>query len=190
MSEVAEIAHSATEQRLHACREVAGVEDRADQVQRQPSLPGSQDGQVGALLGHDPARPQDGPPTWPRPPPGQIDTIADNPDLRYRVPPGQRGVSAHRGEDHRARTRLDGRLQPGRGRRVQGADHPDPQQARHRNGQVVQAVVVDHVEGSPALFGDVDHQLQVGMVLLEPPLGWHADIGACVGADPRLAATM
>ena len=113
--------------------------------------------------------PQAGPPPGPGLPSGQVDTIADDPDLRYQVPPGARGVPAHRGEDHRARARLDRGLQPGRRRRVQRADHPDRQQARHRDGQVVQAVVVDHVEGGPALFGEVEHQLQVGVVLLEPP---------------------
>jgi hypothetical protein len=70
---------------------------------------------------------------------------------------------------------------------VQRREHRRVEGGGHRDRQVVQAVVVDDVERAAQLAGQAQHQVEVGVVLVQPLRGRHADVGPRRIADARQA---
>ena len=153
---------------------VVGVADRPGEAKPHPGGPGDVDREVGCLLRHQAPGPGERAAAGPRPPPAHVDAVGHHLGVGH-VPPGGPRVLAHR---HVARPPvvgdLDGRLEPGGRWGVQRGDHRRPAGGRHGDRQVVQAVVVDDVDVTALL--QLEHHLQVGMVLAQPHGRRHRDV--------------
>ena len=140
--QVAEVADGSAETGGDVGVEVRRIQNRPGQPEPDAGPTGRVDGQVGSLLRDDPARPDRFHAPGPRPPPLGVHAVQHRGGIDH-VGPGAGGVLTDRDERARSRSERHGRLQPRDGRGVQGGHHRDLERGCHRDGQVVQAVVVD-----------------------------------------------
>ena len=144
------------------------------------------------LLGHEPAEPDQPVTTGTERPLPQVDPVQHHRrrDRGVRRLPRLGDVAADRGERPRRTARVRGRghgaLQPGRGRRVQRGEHRHVQQRRHGERQVVEGVVVDHVEAVGQRLGQGHQQPQVCVVVAHEPRRRHRAVltGGGAGLPP------
>lgn len=143
------------------------------------------------LLGDEPARPHDRPAAGAEGPRLDVDAVEDR-DAGDRVRPGASGAAADRGEGSRrpraeATGRDDGGLQPRQRRGVQRRDERQIEHRRHRDREVVEAMVVHDVEATCAVAGEVEHEREVRVVLGHPGVRGRVDVtaGQVAGAEGR-----
>jgi len=130
---------------------------------------------VRSLLGHEAPGPHGPVSAGARLPPVGVDAVEDDAGVDG-VRPRARRVLADRRERHVVPRERHRRLQPRQRRRVQARHHRHADRPRHRDGQVVQRVVVDDVEAVGAGRDQLEHELQVRVVLLHPLPRWGPDV--------------
>lgn len=189
--QMSEILDVAAEQGGDAVVEILPVGDRSGKGEPAAASARDLDREMRAFFRHEASEPHQVGPAGTDRPAREVHPVGD--DGRgslERVPPRVRRMSADRDEGRRDLCRRgQGRLEPGGRRSVQRADHRDAQCRCHRHRQVMQAVVVDDVEGVGERTRQVQHQRQVRVVVLEEALRCHGRVvarGRAGGEGPDL----